>query len=212
MRNPDKYDQLLKGVNTVLKLLSSHSVVAKRANPACQQEEKPLSQAERRHSAGLMRINHTGEVCAQGLYHGQALTAKLQHTRKKMEQAIQEEEDHLAWCQDRLVELDSRSSRLNPVFFGLSYTLGALAGVVGDRVSLGFVAATEDQVCRHLKSHLQELPESDQKSRAIIEQMLVDEAHHAEQALEAGGIQFPGPVKSLMTLVSKVMTKTTYHI
>lgn len=212
MRNPDKIDQVIKRINSVLKQLSSDSVIAKRTNPASQQEEKPLSRAERRHCAGLMRINHTGEVCAQGLYHGQALTAKLENTRKKMEQAIQEEEDHLAWCQERLVELDSRSSRLNPVFFGLSYTLGALAGAVGDRVSLGFVAATEDQVCRHLNSHLQQLPESDQKSRAIIEQMLIDEAHHADQALQAGGIQFPAPVKSLMTLVSKVMTKTTYHI
>ncbi len=159
-----------------------------------------------------MRINHTGEVCAQALYQGQALTAKLPKVRKAMEEAADEEVDHLAWCEQRIRELGSRPSVLNPLFYGLSFGVGAAAGLISDRVSLGFVAATEDQVCKHLDEHLAEIPAEDQKSRAILKQMREDEEHHATSAIEAGGLRFPAPVKFGMTLLSKVMTKSTYRI
>src|SRR5690606_15537174 len=137
-----------------------------------------------RHIAGLMRINHTGEVCAQALYQGQALTAKLPRVRAAMDRAASEEIDHLAWCEQRLRELGDRTSLLNPLFYGASFALGAAAGAISDRISLGFVAATEEQVCQHLEEHLHALPAQEQKSRAVLEQMLVDEKHHGTQALE----------------------------
>ncbi len=206
-------DRVISQLDAALRTLSPSAAQAARPNPSKGvQDSNDLSEAERKHAAGLMRINHTGEVCAQGLYQGQALTAKLTETRESMNHAAQEEEDHLAWCRDRLSELQSRPSLLNPVFYSLSYGIGATAGAISDRWSLGFVAATEDQVCKHLESHLTSLPESDQRSRAILKQMLTDEAQHAEQALAAGGLDFPKPVKQLMTLVSKAMTKTTYRI
>jgi ubiquinone biosynthesis monooxygenase Coq7 len=158
-----------------------------------------------------MRVNHAGEVCAQALYQGQALTAKLPAVREEMEHAADEEIDHLAWCQERLQQLDSHPSLLNPLWYGLSFGIGAAAGKISDRISLGFVAATEDQVCKHLEDHLQRLPEQDERSRAVVEQMLVDEEKHAHSALNAGGMRFPAPVKGLMTLVSKAMTKTSYR-
>ena len=158
-----------------------------------------------------MRINHTGEVCAQALYQGQALTAKQTAVKTSMENAAEEEIDHLGWCQQRVEELDSTTSRLNPLFYGMSYTMGALAGALGDRWSLGFVAATEEQVCKHLREHLEQIPESDTRSRAILEQMLIDEGDHATQALEAGGVEFAPPVKAVMTLMSKLMTTSTYR-
>jgi len=159
-----------------------------------------------------MRVNHTGEVCAQALYQGQALTAKLPGVRVEMEKAAEEEIDHLVWCQDRIDALGSHTSYLNPVWYGISFAIGAGAGLVNDKVSLGFVAATEDQVCKHLQDHLQKLPVSDSCSRAVVAQMLEDEARHADMALNAGGYNFPAPVKGLMTLVSKVMTTTSYRI
>jgi 3-demethoxyubiquinol 3-hydroxylase len=159
-----------------------------------------------------MRINHTGEVCAQALYQGQALTARLEAVREQMTQAAQEEIDHLAWCEQRLKELDSHTSLLNPVFYALSFGIGAAAGAAGDKYSLGFVAATEDQVCKHLEHHFEDLPAQDERSRAILRQMHEDEAHHADWALAAGGIEFPTPVKKVMTLMSKVMTKSVYRI
>ncbi|MGB1091985.1 MAG: 2-polyprenyl-3-methyl-6-methoxy-1,4-benzoquinone monooxygenase, partial [Oceanobacter sp.] len=168
--------------------------------------------SEQRHSAGLMRINHTGEVCAQALYQGQAVTAKLPHVREAMEEAAQEEIDHLVWCEERLNDLDSHTSRLNPIFYGLSFGIGATAGLISDKVSLGFVAATEDQVCKHLSSHIAELPQQDEKSKAVLLQMLEDEAKHATTALDAGGHRFPMPIKMAMTAVPKVMTKTVYHV
>jgi len=151
-------------------------------------------------------------VCAQALYQGQALTARLPRVREAMEQAADEEIDHLAWCDQRLRQLGSHTSVLNPLFYGLSFGLGATAGLISDRISLGFVAATEDQVCKHLDDHLQQLPEDDEKSRAILEQMRTDEAEHSTAALEAGGLRFPAPVKFGMSLMAKVMTKTTYRI
>src|SRR5690606_34450581 len=165
--------------------------------------------SEARHVAGLMRINHTGEVCAQALYQGQALTARLPRVRQAMEHAAEEEIDHLAWCEQRIRQLGSHTSVLNPLFYGLSFGIGASAGLISDRISLGFVAATEDQVCKHLDDHLGQLPAEDEKSRAILEQMRVDEAEHSTNAIAAGGLRFPAPIKFGMSMMAKVMTKTT---
>lgn len=205
-------DQLIGQFDVLLRTLIPHAAQSQRPNPAQQQEEADMTEAEKRHAAGLMRINHTGEVCAQALYQGQALTAKLADIQAQMNQAAQEEIDHLAWCDERLQELDSRPSLLNPLFYGLSFGIGAAAGLAGDRYSLGFVAATEDQVCQHLEEHFESLPAQDQRSRAILQQMHEDEAHHAAWALAAGGVRFPTPVKKAMTLVSKVMTKSVYRV
>lgn len=205
-------DRLLMQADAALRTLLPFSGHPTRVSPAKLKDETLLSEQESRHVAGLMRINHTGEVCAQGLYQGQALTAKLPHIRETMEKAADEEIDHLAWCEERIRQLGSRPSLLNPIFYGLSFGIGATAGLISDRVSLGFVAATEDQVCKHLDSHLSQLPVSDDKSRAILEQMRVDEAQHSSMALNAGGLRFPSPVKWGMSLLSKVMTSTTYRI
>ncbi len=151
-------------------------------------------------------------MCAQALYHGQALTAKLPNVRREMEFAAIEEQDHLAWCEDRLKELDSHTSVLNPVWYSLSFGMGALAGLAGDRYSLGFVAETERQVSLHLEQHMRELPEQDQRSLKILQQMNQDELQHRETALKAGGIDLPLPVRISMSAISKLMTKTSYFI
>jgi ubiquinone biosynthesis monooxygenase Coq7 len=206
-------DNFIINADRALRTLAAGSdMTSERPSPARPLDEADLSDAERKKSAALMRVNHTGEVCAQALYQGQALTAKLPNIRAEMEKAAEEEIDHLVWCQDRIDALGSHTSYLNPVWYGLSFAIGAGAGLVSDKVSLGFVAATEDQVCKHLQEHLYELPEQDIRSRAVVEQMLDDESRHAEMALSAGGYAFPAPVKGLMTLVSKVMTKTSYRI
>jgi len=180
--------------------------------PTIPQEPAPLTKIERKHSAGLMRVNHSGEVCAQALYQGQSLTAKLPEIRKEMKQAADEEMDHLAWCEQRLDNLGSHTSLLNPVWYGLSFALGAGAGLISDKISLGFVAATEQQVCKHLKNHLENLPSNDYQSKAVVSQMLDDEAEHADTALKAGGADFPRPVKTAMSAVAKVMTTLSYRI
>lgn len=206
-------DSFIINADRALRTLAAGSdMTCERPSPARPLNEADLGESERKHAAALMRVNHTGEVCAQALYQGQALTAKLPHVRKEMEHAAEEEIDHLVWCQERIDALGSHTSYLNPVWYGLSFAIGAGAGLVSDKVSLGFVAATEDQVCKHLQSHLEELPVTDLRSRAVVEQMLEDEARHADMALDAGGYNFPAPVKGLMTLVSKAMTKTSYHI
>ena len=205
-------DRLLLQADAALRTLLPFSGASGRPSPAIVQNDAELSSEESRHVAGLMRINHTGEVCAQALYQGQALTAKLPEVRRAMEHAADEEIDHLAWCEQRIRELGSHPSVLNPLFYGLSFGIGASAGLISDRISLGFVAATEDQVCKHLDDHLGQLPAGDEKSRAILEQMREDEAEHSTAAIEAGGLRFPAPVKFGMSLVSKVMTKATYRI
>lgn len=205
-------DKLIINADQTLRTLVPSAAKAARSNPAQDHPPATLSEQERKHVAGLMRINHTGEVCAQALYQGQALTAKLPTVRKEMEHAAQEEVDHLVWCEQRLEALGSRTSWLNPAFYIMSLTLGATAGLAGDKWSLGFVAATEDQVCQHLNHHLKQLPENDLQSKAILEQMLEDEAAHASKALAAGGLKFSGAVKKLMTMFSKVMTSTTYRL
>lgn len=205
-------DRLLMQADAALRTLLPFSGQPQRPSPAILETEAELDEQQSRHVAGLMRINHTGEVCAQALYQGQALTARLPRVRAAMERAAEEEIDHLAWCDQRLRQLGSHTSVLNPLFYGLSFGIGASAGLISDRISLGFVAATEDQVCKHLDDHLQQLPKDDEKSRAILNQMRTDEAEHSTAALEAGGLRFPAPVKFGMSLMAKVMTKTTYRI
>ena len=205
-------DRLLLQADSALRTLLPFSGQPARQSPAQNEVDAPLSARETAHAAGLMRINHTGEVCAQALYQGQALTARLPKVRQAMEHAAEEEIDHLAWCEQRIRQLGSHPSVLNPLFYGMSFGIGAVAGLISDKVSLGFVAATEDQVCKHLNEHLEQLPAEDEKSRAILEQMRIDEEQHAESALNAGGLSFPAPVKFGMSLMAKVMTKSTYRI
>ncbi|MET0377602.1 MAG: 2-polyprenyl-3-methyl-6-methoxy-1,4-benzoquinone monooxygenase [Spongiibacteraceae bacterium] len=211
-RQLSSVDHLIVSLDQTLRTLLPGAARAERASPAAGADETALSERERRHTAGLMRINHTGEVCAQALYQGQALTARKPGVRNAMDQAAREETDHLAWCDQRLRELGDRTSLLNPIFYGTSFALGAIAGAISDRISLGFVAATEEQVCQHIEHHLQSLPEHEQKSRAVLQQMLVDEKHHGTKALEAGGVDFPRWVKRAMTQMSRVMTNSTYYV
>ena len=171
-----------------------------------------LNSTEKRHAAALMRINHCGEVCAQALYNGQALTTKNPQTVRALEQASKEETEHLAWCERRIQELGGRTSLLNPIWYVSSFTLGAIAGALGDKWNLGFLAETERQVGAHLNEHLDALPANDDKSRAILEQMKIDEAQHAATAIHLGGAELPSPIKAAMRGMSKVMTSTTYHL
>lgn len=206
-------DLVLGNLDQAVRTLFGRPTTTGRARPeAGDAPEAELSSDEKTLAARLMRVNHTGEVCAQALYQGQALTARLDQVRDRMEQAAGEENDHLAWCEARLKELDSQPSALNPLFYAGSFAIGALAGKAGDRWSLGFVAETEYQVIQHLDSHLRRLPEQDRASRAILEQMKEDEARHATHAVVAGGVRLPLPIRLLMKGVSKIMTKTTYWV
>ena len=205
-------DQLLIQFDQALRTCVPGTTEANRESPAVNADEMELNNLEKQHAAGLMRINHTGEVCAQALYQGQATTALLGEVRKSMEQAAEEEVDHLAWCEQRLTELDSRPSVLNFLWYTLSFGLGAAAGLAGDKWSLGFVAETEHQVCEHLEDHLSKLPKQDNKSRAILEQMIADEKHHEETARQAGGLEPPIAIRQAMNAMSQLMKKTTYHI
>lgn len=205
-------DKLIVQFDQALRTCSPGAAQPFRSSPAKNAPATTLSEAEKKHSAGLMRINHTGEVCAQALYQGQAATAKLDEVRQSMEHSAEEEIDHLAWCDERLQQLGSKPSLLNPLWYGLSYGIGAAAGLAGDKWSLGFVAETEQQVCEHLEQHQQELPQNDGKSLAILEQMISDEREHGEKAKQAGGADLPAPIKHAMSLMSVVMKKTTYHI
>lgn len=183
-----------------------------RAVPAENLAEPQLEAAEREKSAALMRVNHTGEVCAQALYQGQALTARSSRAQAALQRAADEETEHLAWTERRIDELGGRKSVLNPVWYAGSFALGAAAGLLGDRWNLGFLAETERQVVDHLDGHLRELPPADRKSRAIVEEMRLDEARHATTALQHGGEPLPFPARLLMRVASRVMTKTTYWI
>ena len=211
-RKLTRIDQLFACADQALRTLCTTPTGTGRANPAEQNTETELSDKEKRHIAGLMRVNHAGEISAQALYQGQAFTAKLPNVREKMEQAAIEENDHLIWCEKRIKELDSHTSVLNPLWYAGSFTIGALAGSAGDKWSLGFVVETENQVVKHLDKHLGSLPEKEVKSRSILEQMKEDEMHHATMALESGAAELPKPVKLLMKLTSKLMTKTAYRI
>lgn len=207
----NRKDEFIVSLDRALRTLWSPRR-SERASPAADIAERELSEAEKHHAAGLMRVNHSGEVCAQALYLGQAASARSSGVRDVMQGAAREEEDHLAWCRERLEQLDSKPSRLDPLWFGLSFAMGALTGLAGDGASLGFVAATEDEVVRHLERHQRALPESDLKSRAIVAQMRDEEEGHGTRALEAGGWRFPRPVKAAMELVARVMTTSSYRI
>ncbi len=211
-RHYSSLDTLIGQVDSALRTLFGTPVTTERPNPAANTAEADLSESARNEAARLMRINHTGEVCAQALYQGQALTAKLDNVRERMERAAQEENDHLDWCEKRVHELGSHTSVLNPAFYAGSFAIGAIAGVIGDKWSLGFVAETEKQVIKHLDEHLEQIDPHDEKSRVILEQMKVDEAHHGNMALDAGGAPLPRPVQKAMQLTSKIMTKSVYWI
>lgn len=211
-RDPATFsDRVIGQIDQALRTLSGRHR-SRRPTPGGGLPDAALDRRAGSHAAGLMRVNHTGEVCAQALYQGQAMTARDPEVRAALQRAADEEADHLAWCEARLNELQSGPSMLNPGFYALSYAMGALTGLMGDRISLGFVEATEDQVCRHLESHLAALPEEDARSREIVARMRDDEARHGSEAIARGGVEFPAPVKQAMTLLSKVMTETTYRI
>ena len=204
-------DRLLDSAQNALSTVAG-SPRAERANPGDSTPDVVLDDAERRHAAGLMRINHVGEVCAQALYIGQAAVARDPATRAHLLEAAQEETDHLAWCADRLRELDSRPSLLNPLWYAGSYTIGALAGLRGDGWNLGFVVETEHQVEAHLEEHLRTLPEADLRSRAILQVMKDDEARHSDHAEQAGAKVLPQPVPTLMKAASTLMKAVAYRL
>jgi ubiquinone biosynthesis monooxygenase Coq7 len=213
--NRDHYslaDRLVLQLDRALHTLVPGSSHAQRSSPGAKATEGELSDAERKLSAGLMRINHTGEVCAQALYQGQSLTARLPDVRETMDHAAVEEIDHLAWCETRLKELDSRPSVLNPAFYALSFGMGAAAGMIGDKWSLGFVGETEKQVSEHLEEHLQHLPAHDHKSRSILQQMIADEQKHGESAMAAGGAELPLPITAGMKVMATVMKTLTRRV
>ncbi|WP_346795368.1 2-polyprenyl-3-methyl-6-methoxy-1,4-benzoquinone monooxygenase [Halomonas sp. Bachu 37] len=212
-RHLSRTDNLIHQFDTVLRTLQPQAVRPDRPSPATADIlDEPMDERERRHAQGLMRINHTGEVCAQALYQGQGFTATLPQLRHRMDQAAREELDHLAWCEERLQELGGRPSQLNPLFYVASFGMGAAAGVIGDSLSLGFLAATEEQVGKHLDEHMRDLPQGDHRSRAVLKQIAIDEAHHAQLAREAGGSRFPTVVKWGMGKLAKVMTKSVYRL
>lgn len=212
MRHLNFIDRLLINFDQGLKTVFGQPHTTERPNPADAFPEAELSEHEKQLVARLMRINHTGEVCAQALYQGQALTAHTAATHQSMQRAAHEEYDHLHWCEQRLKELNDRKSFLNPVWYVGSLVIGAAAGIAGDKWSLGFVAETERQVVKHLNDHLKRLPLSDKKSRAILEQMKIDEQHHATAALKAGGAPLPNSIKFMMRQTSKLMTSTVYWL
>jgi 3-demethoxyubiquinol 3-hydroxylase len=206
-------DKVILAVDNMLKTLFGGYALSQQADPADSVEnEQPMDTKQQKHAAGLMRINHCGEVCAQALYQGQSLTAKLPDVRDKMEQAAIEENDHLNWCATRLHQLDSRESLFNPAWYLGSFGLGMVAGALGDKWSLGFVAETEYQVVKHIDHHLEKLPEQDNKSRAILIQMRQDELQHAVSAIDAGGAELPKPIKMTMSMMSKLMTSSVYYL
>jgi len=205
----DVVDTIIVALDKGLKTLSGN-YQSSRPNPAEDIPSNEMSDAERLHAGGLMRVNHVGEICAQALYEGQALTASSESVKKKLQKAGEEERDHLAWCSSRLEELDSRQSFLTPFFYVSSFCIGALTGLLGDKYSLGFVEATEDRVVEHIEEHLDSLPESDERSRAVLEQMREDERRHGEEALAFGGSEFSERTKNGMKVIAGLMTKSTY--
>jgi ubiquinone biosynthesis monooxygenase Coq7 len=203
-------DSLITAIDRALRAVFAPAQ-ASRPTPG-PQNEAPLSQTERREAAALMRVNHTGEIAAQALYEGQAWVARSPATRDLLLKAAREETDHLAWCETRLRELDSRSSLLNPLWYAGSFAIGAIAATFGDRVSLGFVTETERQVERHLDSHLARLPARDLRSRAIVEAMRKDEIDHGNTAQAAGAAHIPAPARELMRHTARLMTGTAYYL
>ncbi|SFW74648.1 2-polyprenyl-3-methyl-6-methoxy-1,4-benzoquinone monooxygenase [Luteibacter sp. UNCMF366Tsu5.1] len=211
VRTLSPFDRLLAGLERAMEAVAG-SPEAMRKSPGDEVPDAPLNDAERRHAAGLMRINHVGEVCAQALYVGQAALARTEETRQHLMHAAQEETDHLAWCAERLKQLDSRPSLLNPLWYAGSYAIGVVAAAVGDPISLGFVVETERQVEAHLADHIERLPPQDDRSRAILRQMQTDEVRHAVAAQARGGIDLPWPIPRLMKAASAVMKTVAYRI
>jgi ubiquinone biosynthesis monooxygenase Coq7 len=209
MPSTDVLDSVLKVADETLRTLfaPARSERALKLTP-----DSGMTEADKRHAAGLMRVNHAGEIAAQGLYRGQAMLSRSDSTREFMQRAAGEEGDHLAWCEDRLRELNAKPSLLNPLWYLGSFALGAAAAALGDKLSLGFVTETERQVEGHLASHLDRLPASDQRSRQIIEQMKTDESSHAEAARAAGAVELPSPLPTLMRYAARVMTGTAYWL
>jgi len=211
-RDYSPLDRLLINLDHAVRTVFGRPQTTERPDPAEGLPEAELSDSQRKHVARLMRINHTGEVCAQALYQGQALTAHRPETREGMARSAQEENDHLDWCERRIEELGDRKSLLNPLWYAGSFAIGAAAGLAGDKWSLGFVVETERQVESHLDGHLAQIPAQDTKTRAILEQMKEDEVHHAHLARNAGGAELPLPIKLAMELTSKVMTRSVYWL
>lgn len=217
MRNYSPFDQLIMNADTALRTLLGKPVVTSRPYPAGDPAKGEIPDAsfsdqERKHIAGLMRVNHSGEVSAQALYQGQSLTSRNKDIKEKLLEAALEENDHLDWTKNRINELGSHTSLLNPLWYGGSFAIGAFAGAIGDKWNLGFLAETENQVVEHLESHLNKLPGGDLRSRAILEQMKTDELKHATTAIENGAAELPPPVKKLMAAMSKVMTESAYYV
>lgn len=211
-RQLGRLDRLLAGIDSVLRVASSAPSSASRPNPAAGIAEPSLSSHEKTHSAGLMRVNHAGEIAAQGLYQGHAAVARDPGIRQQMERAAEEERDHLGWCEERLGELGSGPSRLRPLWYAGAWAIGAASGILGDRWSLGFIQETERQVAEHLRGHLDRLPRHDARSRAIVIRMRDEEEMHGANARDAGAAELPAPVRQLMRLTAKTMTGTAYWI
>lgn len=205
-------DQLLMHLHQALSGMAPPPSSDARPNPGADMDAPELDEAERRHAAGLMRVNHAGEVAAQALYQGHALAARSPEVREHMLEAAAEERSHLAWCEERLKELGEGPSRLDPFWYAGSFAIGAIAGLAGDRVALGFVEETEKQVSEHLRGHLEKLPEADAKSRVIVEAMRADEERHGAEAVAAGAQPLPKAVQELMRAVARVMTRSAYWI
>ena len=212
-RAPTLADALIRELDRALRTVAAANEAA-RPNPAGAAAETVTDPAARRHAAGLMRVNHAGEIAAQALYHGQALTARDPQVRAGLLAAARDETDHLAWCEQRVRELDSRTSLLAPVWYAGAFAIGAVTGLAGDRTSLGFVSETERQVIEHLESHLHEkgLPDDDERSRRIVQQMQDDEARHGADARAAGGRELPRPIRDLMRATARIMTRTAYRV
>lgn len=212
LRSLSKVDHLLLSVDKALRAVVPHSNPSTRPLPVSDDTIPELSITESRHVAGLMRVNHTGEVCAQGLYHGQAFTAKDDGVKQAMQQSASEEVDHLVWCETRLDELGSHPSIFTPLWYGMSFGLGAVAGAISNEFSLGFVAETESQVSEHLQEHIGRLPTQDSRSREILAQMDIEELHHRELALQSGGAALFPPVRHSMRFMANCMKRAAYHL
>ena len=205
-------DRLIMGFDRGLRAVLGRASGTGRESPANGVAPADLDDTARRRSAALMRVNHAGEIAAQALYHGQGFTARSEELRQSLEAAAEEEGDHLEWCRQRLDELEGRTSRLDPLWYGGSWCIGAVAGLAGDRWSLGFLVETERQVIEHLDSHLAALPEDDNQSRAVLAQMRIDEGEHATRAAKAGGRALPAPLRRLMRATAKLMTRGAYWV
>lgn len=205
-------DRLLSGLGHALRTVAGPAAVAAREYPAANIEDVDLDDAQKKHAAGLMRVNHAGEVAAQALYQGHAVAARDAGIKSQMREAAREEEDHLAWCERRLRELGAAPSKLSPVWYAGAFTIAAASGVLGDKWSLGFIAETEQQVCAHLDRHLSRLPEDDRRSRAIVARMRDEEEAHGADARAAGAAELPVPVKRLMQMTSRIMTTLAYRL